>query len=41
MRGVKLVMPRGSEKLYRKAAGWNAFFGEVKQARKFATPKLV
>ncbi len=25
MRGVKLVMPRGSEKLYRKAAGWNRF----------------
>lgn len=25
MRGVKLVMPKGSEKLYRKAAGWNAF----------------
>ena len=39
MRGVKLVMPKGSEKLYRKAAGWNAFFGEVKQAREVCNPE--
>lgn len=39
MRGVKLVMPRGSEKLYRKAPGWNHFFGEVKQARAVCNPE--
>ena len=39
MRGVKLVMPRGSEKLYRKAPGWNHFFGEVKQAREVCNPE--
>ena len=39
MRGVKLVMPKGSEKLYRKAVGWNAFFGEVKQAREVCNPE--
>ena len=39
MRGVKLVMPRGSEKLYRKAPGWNHFFGEVKQARSVCNPE--
>ena len=38
MRGVKLVMPRGSEKAYRKAQGWKAFFGEVKQAREVCNP---
>ena len=39
MRGVKLVMPRGSEKAYRKAQGWKAFFGEVKQAREVCNPE--
>ena len=39
MRGVKLVMPRGSEKAYRKAKGWKAFFGEVKQAREECNPE--
>ena len=39
MRGVKLVMPRGSEKLYRKAPGWNHFFGEVKQVRAVCNPE--
>ena len=39
MRGVKLVMPRGSEKAYRKAQGWKAFFGEVKQARDVCNPE--
>ena len=39
MRGVKLVMPRGSEKAYRKAKGWKAFFGEVKQAREVCNPE--
>ena len=32
-------MPKGSEKLYRKAAGWNALFGEVKQAREVCNPE--
>jgi len=36
---VKLVMPRGSEKLYRKAPGWNAFFGAVKLAREVCNPE--
>ena len=39
MRGVKLVMPRGSEKAYRKAQGWKAFFGEVKLAREVCNPE--
>ena len=39
MRGVKLDMPRGSEKAYRKAQGWKAFFGEVKQAREVCNPE--
>ena len=39
MRGVKLVMPRGSEKAYRKAQGWKAFFGEVKQSREVCNPE--
>ena len=39
MRDVKLVMPRGSEKAYRKAQGWKAFFGEVKQAREVCNPE--
>ena len=39
MHHVKLVMPKGSEKLYRKASGWNAFFGEVKQAREVCNPE--
>ena len=39
MRGVKLVMPRGSEKAYRKAQGWKAFFGEGKQAREVCNPE--
>ena len=39
VRGVKLVMPRGSEKAYRKAQGWKAFFGEVKQAREVCNPE--
>ena len=39
MRGVKLVMPRGSEKAYRKSQGWKAFFGEVKQAREVCNPE--
>ena len=39
MRGVKLVMPRGSEKAYRKAQGWKAFFGEVKQTREVCNPE--
>ena len=39
MRGVKMVMPRGSEKAYRKAQGWKAFFGEVKQAREVCNPE--
>ena len=39
MRGVTLVMPRGSEKAYRKAQGWKAFFGEVKQAREVCNPE--
>ena len=38
MRDVKLVMPRGSEKLYRKAPGWNHFSGYVKQARELCNP---
>ena len=39
MRGVKLFMPRGSEKAYRKAQGWKAFFGEVKLAREVCNPE--
>ena len=39
MCGVQLVMPRGSEKTYRKAQGWKAFFGEVKQAREVCNPE--
>ena len=39
MHHVKLVMPKVSEKLYRKATGWNAFFGEVKQAREVCNPE--
>lgn len=35
---VKLVMPKGSEKAYRKAQGWNIFFGDVKQAREVCDP---
>lgn len=34
----KLIVPKGSEKAYRKAAGWNLFFGEVKQAREICNP---
>ena len=35
---VKLVVPKGSEKAYRKAQGWNVFFGDVKQMREVCDP---
>ena len=35
----KLIVPKGSEKAYRQAAGWNQFFGKVKQAREICNPQ--
>lgn len=34
----KLIVPKGSEKAYSKAPGWNVFFGAVKQAREVCDP---
>lgn len=34
----KLIVPKGSEKAYRKAVEWNYFFGEVKLAREVCKP---
>ena len=35
---VKLVVPKGSEKAYRKAAGWNMFFAEPQQGNELCDP---
>ena len=35
----KLIVPKGSEKAYRKALGWSVFFADVKQAREVCNPE--
>jgi hexosaminidase len=36
---VKLVVPKGSESAYRKAAGWKLFFAEPRQSRQVCNPE--
>ena len=35
---VKLIVPKGSEKLYRKAAGWSLFFSDTKEPYQVSKP---
>lgn len=35
---VKLIVPKGSEAAYRKAAGWRVFFAEPRQTRQVCSP---
>lgn len=35
---VKLIVPKGSEKLYRKAAGWSLFFADAKEKYQVSYP---
>lgn len=36
---VKLIVPKGSEKLYRKAAGWSLFFSDAKEPYQVSKPE--
>ena len=37
---VKLIVPKGSEKAYMKAAGWSRFYAEPKMAKEVSDPTL-
>ena len=37
---VKLIVPKGSEKAYMKAAGWSRFYAEPKMAKEVSDPML-